>query len=301
MVSWGDIVKHYMFTEEDVRNLDAAREVLDPYVPQFTESFYQYLASYPEMGGLFPSKAIVEARANTMARWFTSVLSGKYDNHYIEELRHVGSTHVRREIPIHWVTSSMNFKRQYMSDILRREVPDETKRSRMIDSLNKILDINLDVMTSSYHEEQLKKIFLTERLDSTLIGFADRFAYGLNLLLVLALIGLSIGVTALFVTDIYRLINSPDLVTGIVTALGTLLIIWMIVELLGTEIRYLKGDSFRVEVFVAVALVSMIRELMISTLSHESTETIGLLLAAALILGLVYYLIVRSGSTRNSR
>jgi uncharacterized membrane protein (DUF373 family) len=295
VINWNEMVKHYLFTEEDVHNLAEVREVLEPYAQEFADAFYQYLANYPEMAGHFPTKAAVEKREGTMVNWFRGVMSGAYDNHYVERLRGVGRTHVQREIPIHWVTSSMNFKRDYMAEVLRHEVEDPERLARLIRSLNKILDINLDIVTSSYHEEQLRKTFLTERFDSILIRFADRFTYGLNIVLVLALIGLSIGVTILFGQNVYELFFAPDLVKGIITALGTLLIVWVLVELMDTEIRYLKGASFRIEIFVAVALVSVIRELMILTLQHEATNQVGILMAAVLILGVVYYLIVRSG------
>ncbi len=131
-------------------------------------------------------------------------------------------------------------------------------------------------------------------MDSALIVFAERFAYGLNLILILALIGLAIGVITLFASDIFSLLTSRDLETGILTSLGTLLIIWVIIELISTEIKYLRGARFHIEVFVSVALVAIIRELLVSTLVHESLQKLAVLLAAILVLGIVYFLISRT-------
>ena len=59
--------------------------------------------------------------------------------------------------------------------------------------MEKILDLNLDVIARTYHEEEMRRVFLSYRLDNALIRFAHRFTFGLNMLLLLGLIGLSRG------------------------------------------------------------------------------------------------------------
>jgi uncharacterized membrane protein (DUF373 family) len=294
MVTIEDIKRHYFFTDEDERNLKKIGEIISPYAEQFASEFYEYLAGFPEAATFFRSQEAIEKRKETIKRWLLMLFDGKYDHHYLLELQHIGHVHVKREIPIHLVTASMNFKREYLIRILEREVEEKSEFQKLMKSLEKILDINLDIITSSYHEEEIKKIFLTKKMDSALITFAERFTYGLNLVLVLALIGLSIGVIVLFVSDIYTLVFSGNLEKGILSSLGTLLIIWVMVELMGTEIKYLKGGRFHIEIFVSVALVAIIRELLISTLAHESLQKMGVFLGAILILGVVYFLISRA-------
>jgi uncharacterized membrane protein (DUF373 family) len=294
MITIEDIRRHYFFTDEDERNLKKIGEIVSPYAQQFASDFYEYLTGFPEAAKFFRSPEAIEKRKETIKRWLLMLFDGKYDHHYLVELQHIGHVHVKREVPIHWVTASLNFKREYLIKILEREIEDRGEFQELVKSLEKILDINLDIITSSYHEEEIKKIFLTKKMDSALITFAERFTYGLNLVLVLALIGLSIGVVVLFVKDIYTLFSSGNLEKGILSSLGTLLIIWVMVELMGTEIKYLKGGRFHIEIFVSVALVAIIRELLISTLAHESLQKMGVFLAAILILGVVYYLISRT-------
>lgn len=294
MIRAEDFAQQYFFTDGDRANIERAGKILLPYADHFTQAFYDYVASFPEMVAVLPAKQAAEQRAGQMREWFTNVFTRTHDNRYLAELARVGRTHVKRQIPIHWVTSSMSFKRGYMLEVLEKEVSDDQERLALEKSLNKILDMNLDVLLSSYHEEQLKKTFLTERMDSGLIRVAERFAYGLNLILVLALIGLAVGVSVLFAKEVIGLLTSADLARSTISSLGTLLIIWVIVELVGTEIRYLRGEPFRIEIFVAVALVSVIRELLITTLAHEATPLIAYLMASVLILGIVYYLISKA-------
>ena len=294
MVNIEEIKRHYSFSTQDEQNLQEIGTIVTPYADQFAADFYEHLLSFPEAAPFFRTQEAIEKRKRTIRHWLLLLFTGKYDNRYLAELQHIGHTHVKKEIPIHLVAASMNFKRDYLRVILQRELTDHTRFEKLLGSLEKILDMNLDIMTSSYHEEEIKRIFLTKKMDSVLILFAERFAYGLNLVLILALIGLATGVIVLFGSDVYALMTSRALEKGILTALGTLLVIWVIIELIGTEIKYLRGERFHIEIFVSVALVAIIRELLISTLVHESLQKLAVLLAAVLVLGVVYYLISRT-------
>jgi uncharacterized membrane protein (DUF373 family) len=115
----------------------------------------------------------------------------------------------------------------------------------------------------------------------------------MNLVLILALIGLTFGVVWLFIIDVGRLL-SGDLAQGIISALGSILMLWVIIELLNTEIAHLKGGKFYISVFIGVALVTIIRETMIATLKHESPAVIYYLIAAILVIGFVYWLVTKA-------
>ncbi len=294
MISIEEVKKHYFFTEKDEKNLRRLGKIISPYADQFALDFSDYLVNYPETAPFFRTKEGIEKRQKTIKEWLLRLFEGGYNRHYINELYRIGSTHVKRNIPIHFVVASMNFKRDYLIDILEKEIGNKTELRDLIRSLEKILDINLDIITSSYHEEELKRIFLTKRMDSALITFGERFTYGLNLILILALMGLSLGVIFLFAKDIYTLVFLGNLERGILSSLGTLLIIWVMVELMGTEIKYLKGERFHLEIFISVALVATIRELLISILAHESLPKLGVFLFAVLVLGVIYHLISKT-------
>jgi uncharacterized membrane protein (DUF373 family) len=128
---------------------------------------------------------------------------------------------------------------------------------------------------------------------SALIGFSERFSQTTNLILVLALIGLTIGVVWLFVQDVMHIITG-DVERGIISALGSMLLLWLMIELMNTEISHLKGGKFHISVFVGVALVTMIRETMIATLKHEKPESIYYLIAAILVIGFVFWIVTRA-------
>ena len=287
--------QHYLISDDDIENLGEIWSLIEPYLDDFVSDFLTYLKDYPETASFFVTKEASIKRKDSMKDWLLGSLKGPFDNRYLSHLRHVGLKHVKKKIPIHWVTASMNYKREYLFNILDKEVAQTTKRSELRRSLDKMLDLNLDIMSSTYHEEEIRQKFLSERLDSNLISFAERFAYGINVVLVLALLGLSISIIALFGSELFSVFSPGGSITNkILTSLGTLLIIWVMVELIDTEIRYLRGQGFRIEVFISVGLVAFIRELLISSLTHESVEKLAITLLGVLVLGVVYYLVSRA-------
>lgn len=178
-------------------------------------------------------------------------------------------------------------------DILSEEIEDKIQRTQFKESLNKMLDINLDIITSSYVEEELIQYSTALRIKSSLVRFAENFSGTMNLVLVLALILITLGVIGLFFYDIITLFKE-NITHGIISALGSLLILWILIELMNTEIEHLKGGRFNISVFIGVALVAFIRDLMVTTLKHEKIMVSYYLIAAIFVLGIVYWLVIKA-------
>jgi len=117
----------------------------------------------------------------------------------------------------------------------------------------------------------------------------------MNLVLIFALIGLTVAVVCLFAVDILNLITGAAHVSeGIISALGSMLMLWVMIELMNTEIERLKGGKIQICVFVGVALVTTIRELMIAKLHHEDPTSIYYLVASILAIGFVCWLVTNT-------
>lgn len=293
MIGMQGIKSHYQFTDEDAELLLSVKPLAEANKHLLAAVFYEYLLGMKETAGFLKEDLVLQKLKKTHEEWFVRLFAGNYDNSYYHMLQKIGFTHVRVGLNAHFVNSSMNLVRQFAVNLIRENFPDTEERRKIIDAAQRILDINLDIMTASYREEELKKFFVSHRLESTLIYATERFTYGLNLVLVLALAGVSISVVGLFVWDIAHII-SGDVEKGILRSLGTLLILWMMIELLGNEIRNLKGGKFNILVFIGVIMVAVIREVLISTLRHDALETQLFLAGTLLILGIVYYLVSRS-------
>lgn len=293
MVTIDDLKRHYLFTDEDAELLASLLPLAETNKKAITDELYDYLLGIPETAAFLKDDAVLQRLKVSQQAWLVDLFSGNYDNHYLRKLEKIGLVHVRIGLSAHFVNCAMNFIRQSLVNMIRDAYADREMRHKLTDAAEKILDANLDVMSASYMEEEMKKEFVSHRLESKLVRATERFTYGLNLALVVALTGVSLSVVGLFIWDLFHIFRG-DIEKGILSALGSLLILWMMIELMENEIRNLKGGRFNILVFIGVILVALIREILISTLRHDALETQMFLAGTLLILGIVYFLVSKS-------
>ncbi|MFZ2950080.1 MAG: protoglobin domain-containing protein [Desulfuromonadaceae bacterium] len=289
MFTMQDLRDHYRFTDQDAELLLSLQPLAEQNRERFSVEFYDYLYSLPETAAILNSSNRPHLR-EMHVNWFMALFTGIYDNHYMNHLTRIGYAHVKVGLSVHFVNAAMNQIRHFLLDLIDANYTDRDQRRDLRKAVEKILDMNLDVMSTSYREEEMKKVFVSRKVESLLIRASERFTYGLNLALVLALAGVSLSVVTLFIWDILHIFRG-NMEKGILSALGSLLILWMMIELMDNEIKNLKGGRFNILVFIGVIIVAIIREILISTLRHDDLTTQAFLAGTLLILGIVYYLV----------
>jgi uncharacterized membrane protein (DUF373 family) len=297
MRSFREIKENYNFTSRDADRLMRMKPLMEERAGEVANALNSYIMS-TKIGGRLLSEETEKAHLFALQKnWYLALFEGIYDHRYFERLMKIGAVHVKKEIDAHHLNRAVNIIRSLGVDILFSAKEPEEEKIEDIMAFEKILDINLDVMTSSYIEEEIRNYSPMYRIKSGLIDFSEKFLQSANLALIIALIGLTVGAIGLFVSDVQKLF-SEDLENGIITSLGSLLIVWVMIELMNTEISHLKGGKFRISVFVSVALVAVIRETMIATLKHEASEMMMFLIASILVIGFVYWLVIKGEEQR---
>lgn len=293
MKTMNDIRKSYRFVGSDEDNLPKLAEILLPMSDQLSRDFYDFLMEDPRTASYFPNKEAARQRHSTLKDWFRLILTGPYDSRLMMRLEKIGQVHVKIGLEGHYVNASMTFIRSYCMRLVISSVSERYERENLLETLNKVLDISLDVMTGSYREAELKQVFLSYRVESSLVQWSERFMHGLNLILMIGLLIMAVGLASLFGYDVVSAFTG-DLEKGVIKALGSLLILWMLIELLHTEVRHLRGGKFRVRVFVELALVAFIRKIFVASFDKQDPVTFALLLGALFTLGLVFFLVGRT-------
>ena len=289
MLTMQDLRDHYRFTDQDAELLLSLQPLAEQNQERFSQEFYDYLYSLPEIAAILNNSNRPRLR-EMHTNWFMSLFTGIYDNHYMNHLTRIGHAHVKVGLSVHFVNAAMNQIRHFLLGLIDINYSDREQRRILREAVEKILDMNLDVMSTSYREEEMKKVFVSRKIESFIIKATERFTYGLNLILVMALAAVSIAIVTMFGWDILHVFKG-DVEKGVFTALGSLLILWMMIELLDNEIKSLKGGRFSILVFIGVVIVAIIREILISTLRHDDLKKQAFLAATLLILGIVYYLV----------
>lgn len=290
-----EIRRHYGLNVQDQENLLELGRILLPFSDNLAEEFYDYLKEEPYSASFFKTPEAVNKRKETIVAWFRDLLIGPYDNPHLARLKRVGQVHVRIGLKGHYFNAAMNFIRTFCIRHTTEAEIDQVRKVNLIESLNKIIDLNLDVITSSYREAELRKVFISYKAESIMIQWSERLMHGLNLILLIGLLVMSLGVVTLLGSDVYHAFTS-DLQHGVIKALGSLLILWMMIELLHTQVDVLRGGKFHVRVFLELALVAFIRKLFVASVEAKDLSSFALLLGGTLILGVILVLLAKSES-----
>jgi len=147
--------------------------------------------------------------------------------------------------------------------------------------------------------------------DDWLIRQLRAFNHVLHLLLAIALVVASFMVIWQFATEVIEAVGTGHLAQGFLRAMGTLFIVWILSALISAEINYVQTGIFHVLVFVEVAIITFLRQLIIepvqmATAPVDSQQQFnplhyGLLLAALLIVGILHRLVRQEKSTQGAQ
>ena len=134
-----------------------------------------------------------------------------------------------------------------------------------------------------------------------LIQFLKGFNFFLHVMMAVALATASLMVLWEFCREVIVEIKQQEMALGFLHSLATLFLVWTLSSLISAEINYIQSGSIHLRIFVEVAMITLLRQLMIVPVKavDESARgdaeldlwRYGLLLAAILILGVVHKLI----------
>jgi uncharacterized membrane protein (DUF373 family) len=163
---------------------------------------------------------------------------------------------------------------------------------KQIRAVEKIIDMNLDILTSSYREEELSKFLSLSRIEKSILSSLKKFSSYTNFFLAGALALVAFFAIGLFVYDIYLLFFSDiGIEKGILTVLGSLLVLWAAIELINEEIEHLKGKGFAIKAFLMLAMAALIRKILIYSLSSEKADELLVIGIVIVALAIAYRLV----------
>ncbi len=292
MRTFQEIKDNYRFSELEMETLRALLPMVEPHADRIVSDFYNLFLQIPDAAKYLQGEGLISRLQPQHRAWLLAMFQGPYDERYFQRLQRVGHAHVRLGLSAPFVYVGMTLIRQPLHQIIHPEV-ELRQRENAFSAVEKILDLNLDIIARTYHEEEIRRVFLSQKLDSLLIRFSQRFTFGLNILLVLGLIGLSLGAVGLVVQDVLHIIRG-NLTNGLVACMGSVLVLWVVIELLDMEIDNLRGGSFKLQLFVGLALVAFIRKVLVSSLGQHDMWSEGLYLTGILVCGVIYWLVSRA-------
>jgi uncharacterized membrane protein (DUF373 family) len=282
----------YKFSEEEARILATLQPKMSEISERFINEFYDYIWGFGSTAKFLKNQKIIDYHRSKIKAWFVNLFCGKYDLQYFMYLYKIGEIHVRIGLPTHYVNSAFTFVRTFIIKSIQESVEDEESRLIAIKAAEKIVDINLDTLTSSYREEELSKFLSLSKFEKTILGGLKKFNSYINFFLAGSLALVAFFAIGLFSYDIYLLFFSDiGIEKGILTVLGSLLVLWAAIELIHEEINHLQGKGFAIGAFIMLAMAALIRKILIYSLSSEKGNELLIIGAVIVSLAVAYWLV----------
>jgi uncharacterized membrane protein (DUF373 family) len=292
MQHYSSLKKHYQFSEEEEQILKDLQPRIEMIADEFIDKFYDYIWGFGKTAQFLKNKDIIANHRTKVRIWFVNLFCGKYDMLYFTNLYRIGEIHVKIGLPTHYVNAAFTFVRTFIIQNLEGNFQNKELHVKEIQAVEKIIDMNLDVLSSSYREEELSKFLSLSKFEKTILMGLKKFNSYANFFLAGALVLVAFFAIGLFGFDIYELFFSDiGIEKGILTVLGSLLVLWAAIELIHEEIKHLQGKGFAIGAFIMLAMAALIRKVLIYSLSSEKSDellTIGIVIVG---LAIAYWLV----------
>jgi PAS domain S-box-containing protein len=156
---YADLQRYVGWTDDDVRRIAAAANCIRPQIDALIADFYAEIQRHPRAAAVITGgPEQVERLKGTLARWIDELLAGPYDADYVQRRARVGMKHV--EIGLEQVYTNLAFARLragMMTAVRQAWQGPADERAATILSLNKLIDLDLAVITAVYEAEHVAR------------------------------------------------------------------------------------------------------------------------------------------------
>jgi signal transduction histidine kinase len=154
------------WTDEDARRVHALAALLDPHLLPLIDDFYQEIERHPDARQVITGGPEQVGRLKgSLVGWLRELLSGRYDRDYVLRRWRVGRRHVEIGLDQLYTNVALPRLRTGLVGALGRGWQgDRDGLVAAVQSLNKLLDLDLAKIEDAYQTEHLARQQRAERL-----------------------------------------------------------------------------------------------------------------------------------------
>ncbi len=152
------------FMQIDAETKDALREVrplVEAALPDILVGFYDHVRSWPDVAKFFEGQGHMDMAKNRQIQHWGTILSGEFNQTYVEGVRKIGMTHARIGLEPRWYIGGYAFITTRLARFLTEKFApgpftksqDLARLNRYIGAINKAAMLDMDFAISIYLEE----------------------------------------------------------------------------------------------------------------------------------------------------
>lgn len=150
------------FDEADARALTELKPLLAPQLPAVVETFYDTLSRHPRAHAVIAADPSMLGRLKkSLLVWLNELFEGRYDEDYYDRRSRIGRTHVRVDLPQHYMFTAMNVVRLNLLTRIQQLNPPGVIQK--LCAVHKLLDLELAIMNETYREDLVSRLRAVEQ------------------------------------------------------------------------------------------------------------------------------------------
>lgn len=138
-------------SDDQLSQLNEFRDVLIGNRDEFREKFYQFFFDIPDARTILEHVAKLDVLHDSWNWWFESLFRTNIDAAYLEFIWGIGKRHVELNVEQRFTSLGFSLIRQFLHEKIDEKIPPD-KKSVISETINRLLDLNLFVMTAAYIE-----------------------------------------------------------------------------------------------------------------------------------------------------
>lgn len=161
-----DIKAYLGFDERDVEVLASLVPILAPHFAEISEHFYACILDHPGAhASITGGQEQVDRLKKTLVAWMESGLQGPHDQAFYERRARIGRRHVAIGLPQQYMVTAVGVMRQDYRRVISRALAGDIKaHARAMQSVDRLLDIELAIMLQTYRIDSEDRLRRGERL-----------------------------------------------------------------------------------------------------------------------------------------
>jgi EAL domain-containing protein (putative c-di-GMP-specific phosphodiesterase class I) len=155
----GKLFNSYQLNEKDKENIAAAWEHIRGHVTEFSDELHSHVMNFEHARAFLKNDAELAYHKQKIEYWLVQLFSRAYTSEYYDYLDHINKLHKRIGLPPNYINSTFTFIRRFIRNKINR-----AGESVLIDSVEKLIDINLELLSTHYAGEDFEAMLSDIRL-----------------------------------------------------------------------------------------------------------------------------------------
>jgi two-component system NtrC family sensor kinase len=154
-----DLQRYVDWTRADEERVVAAGQLVAAHIHELVADFYAEIQLHPAANRVISGgPAQIDRLKQSLTKWLSELLAGRYDEPYVGRRWRVGQRHVEIGLPHVYAAAAMARLRNGIIRALRSDwTGDEVGLALTLQSMNKLLDLDLAVISDAYETDFVRR------------------------------------------------------------------------------------------------------------------------------------------------